>query len=349
MRTAQGTPCRNDATRSEHCNCMRQGGCRPRAAAGSRRDGTGHAVAAMAATWAHGKAACSTASSGADPAHAGKSSSWRRAIAMGFPMPGTPGHSYSKHSKWRHLRSLVARVRAAKPRSGHRGEGVMCPANYSHLRLHLQRTRQSPLPLNRMRVFPACLPLADLRCAIPPVRGWSRRMRGGLRGTQAPTAGHTRVDPLCAPGSPRHCPLGEPVPRAHPSGPGLVLQPGLEATDRVRTAATPAASRVLAASENSRAHGGCVTRTNGRRGSAGARLPGRARAMIPAGTGRRRGRRSRGGRGGRDAGGETCRPALCGGVRFATAAHGLGAAPARPSALREAFPADSSLSSCGDG
>ena len=61
MHAADDTPSKNAATRDTHCNFMRQGGGRPRAAAGSRRNGTGQAVAATTGVRSEGNAASNTA------------------------------------------------------------------------------------------------------------------------------------------------------------------------------------------------------------------------------------------------------------------------------------------------
>ena len=63
VHTADDTPSRKSATRAGHCNFMitRQGGRRPSAAAGSRRNWTRQSVAATAGVWAEGNIASNTA------------------------------------------------------------------------------------------------------------------------------------------------------------------------------------------------------------------------------------------------------------------------------------------------
>ena len=55
------TPSKNAATRDKHCNFMRQGGGRPSAAAGSRRNETRQAVAATTGVRSEENAASNTA------------------------------------------------------------------------------------------------------------------------------------------------------------------------------------------------------------------------------------------------------------------------------------------------
>ena len=61
VHSADDTPSRKAATRARHCNFMRQGGGRPSAVAGSRRNGTMQAVAATSGERSEGNAASSTA------------------------------------------------------------------------------------------------------------------------------------------------------------------------------------------------------------------------------------------------------------------------------------------------
>ena len=61
-----------------------------------------------------------------------------RIIAIELPRPGTPGHSKSQCSMWRHLCHLVARAPGAYPESGHGG-----PAP-SWQRLHAEATTAPP-------------------------------------------------------------------------------------------------------------------------------------------------------------------------------------------------------------
>ena len=61
VHAADDTPSKNAATRDTHCNFMRQEGGHPRAAAGSRRNGTRQAVAATTGVRSEGNAASNTA------------------------------------------------------------------------------------------------------------------------------------------------------------------------------------------------------------------------------------------------------------------------------------------------
>ena len=61
VHAADNIPSKNAATRDTHCNFMRQGEGRPRAAAGSRRNGTRQAVAATTGVRSEGNAASNTA------------------------------------------------------------------------------------------------------------------------------------------------------------------------------------------------------------------------------------------------------------------------------------------------
>ena len=61
VHAAADTPSKNAATSDTHCKFMRQGGGRPRAAAGSRRNGTRQAVAATTGVRSEGNAATNTA------------------------------------------------------------------------------------------------------------------------------------------------------------------------------------------------------------------------------------------------------------------------------------------------
>ena len=61
MHAADNTPSKNAAARDTHCNFMRQRGGLPRAAAGSRRNGTKQAVAATTGVRSEGNAASNNA------------------------------------------------------------------------------------------------------------------------------------------------------------------------------------------------------------------------------------------------------------------------------------------------
>ena len=61
VHVADDTPSKNAASRDTHCNCMRQRGGRPRAAAGSRRNGTRQAVAATTGVRSEGNVVNNTA------------------------------------------------------------------------------------------------------------------------------------------------------------------------------------------------------------------------------------------------------------------------------------------------
>ena len=78
VHTADCTPRRNTATRSKHLSFMCQGDIRPRAAAGSSRNGTTQAVAATTGIRLVGNASSNTASAWSDPEHTRKRSSRRR-------------------------------------------------------------------------------------------------------------------------------------------------------------------------------------------------------------------------------------------------------------------------------
>ena len=108
VHTADDTPSRNAATRFKHCYFMCQGDIRPRAAAGSRRNGTTQAVAATTRVRLVGNAASNTASAWSDPEHTQKRSSRRRVSATELSRPGPHWHSNSRCSLWRHLCSLAA-------------------------------------------------------------------------------------------------------------------------------------------------------------------------------------------------------------------------------------------------
>ena len=75
VHTADDTPNRNAATRSRHCHFMRQGDIRPRATAGSSRNGTTQVVAATTGIRLDGNAASNTASAWSDPEHTRQRSS----------------------------------------------------------------------------------------------------------------------------------------------------------------------------------------------------------------------------------------------------------------------------------
>ena len=122
VHAADDTPSKNAATRDTHCNFMRQGGGRPRAAAGSRRNGTRQAVTATTRVRSEGNAASNTADACSDPKHALKWLSRRSVTASVPPVPKIPGHSNSRCSMWRHLCSLSACAQGADPESGHEGE-----------------------------------------------------------------------------------------------------------------------------------------------------------------------------------------------------------------------------------
>ena len=108
VHTADDTPSRNAATRPKHCHFMCQGDIRPRAAAGSSRNGTTQAVAAITGIRLVGNAASKTASAWSDPEHTRKRSYRRRVSATELSRPGTHWHSNSTCSMWRHLCSLAA-------------------------------------------------------------------------------------------------------------------------------------------------------------------------------------------------------------------------------------------------
>ena len=108
VHAADDTPSKNTATRDTHCNFMRRGGGRPRAAAGSRRNGTRQAVAATTGVRSEGNAASNTADAWSDPKHALKKASRRSVTASVPPVPKIPLHSNSSCSMWRHLCSLSA-------------------------------------------------------------------------------------------------------------------------------------------------------------------------------------------------------------------------------------------------
>ena len=122
VHTAEDTPSRNAATTSQHCNFTCQGDIRPRAAAGSSRNGTTQAIAATAAIRLVGNAASNTASARSDPDHIWKRSSRRRVNATELSRPGIHWHSNSRCSMWRHLCSLAASAQGAEPESGHEGK-----------------------------------------------------------------------------------------------------------------------------------------------------------------------------------------------------------------------------------
>ena len=103
VHTADATPSRNAATRSKHCNFTCKGDIRPRAAAGSSRNGTTEAVAATTGIRPAGNAASNIASAWSDPEHTRKRSSRRRASATELSRPGIHWHLNSRCSMWRHL------------------------------------------------------------------------------------------------------------------------------------------------------------------------------------------------------------------------------------------------------
>ena len=109
VHTADDTPSRNAATRPrpKHCNFMCQGNTRPRATAGSSRNGTTQAVAATTRIQLDGNAASTTASAWSDPEHTRKRSSRRRVSATELSRTGIHRHSNSRCSMRRHLCSLV--------------------------------------------------------------------------------------------------------------------------------------------------------------------------------------------------------------------------------------------------
>ena len=80
VHTADDTPSRNAATRSKNCNFMCQGDIRPRAAAGSSRNGTTQAVASTTGIRLLGNTASNTAPAWSEPELTRKRSSRRRAI-----------------------------------------------------------------------------------------------------------------------------------------------------------------------------------------------------------------------------------------------------------------------------
>ena len=122
VHTADDTPSRNAATRSEHYNFMCQGGIRPRADAGSSRNGTTQAVAATTGIRLVGNTASNTASAWCDPGHTRKRSSRRKGNATEVSWPGIHWQSNSRCSMWRHLSSLAAWALRAEPKSGHEGK-----------------------------------------------------------------------------------------------------------------------------------------------------------------------------------------------------------------------------------
>ena len=83
VHTAVDTPRRNAATRSKHLRFMCQGDIRPRAAAGSSRNGTTQAVAAATGTPLIENADSNTASAWSGPEHTRNRSHRRRASASG--------------------------------------------------------------------------------------------------------------------------------------------------------------------------------------------------------------------------------------------------------------------------
>ena len=108
MHAADDTPSKKAATRDKNCNFMRQGGGRPSAAAGSRRNGTRQAVAATRGVRLEENAASNTADACSDPKRALKRSSRRIVTASVLPLPKVPVHSNSRCSMWRQLCSLPA-------------------------------------------------------------------------------------------------------------------------------------------------------------------------------------------------------------------------------------------------
>ena len=96
VHAAADTPSKNAASSDTHCNFMRQGGGRPRAAAGSRRNGTRQAVAATTGVRSEGNAATNTADACSDPKHALNRSSRRSVTASAPRVPKIPGHSNSR-------------------------------------------------------------------------------------------------------------------------------------------------------------------------------------------------------------------------------------------------------------
>ena len=116
VHTAVDTPRRNAATRSKHLSFMCQGDIRPRAAAGSSRNGTTQAVAATTGIRLVGIAASNTASAWSDPEHTRERSHRRRASATEPSRPGIHWHSNSRCSMWLHLCSLAALAPAAEPK-----------------------------------------------------------------------------------------------------------------------------------------------------------------------------------------------------------------------------------------
>ena len=108
VHTAVDTPRRNAATRSIHLSFMCQGHTRPRAAAGSSRNGTTQALAATTGIRPVGNTASNTASAWSDPEHTRKRSHRRRASATEPSRPGIHWHSNNRCSMWRHLCSLAA-------------------------------------------------------------------------------------------------------------------------------------------------------------------------------------------------------------------------------------------------
>ena len=88
VHTADDTPSRDAATRPKQFSFMCQGDIRPRAAAGSSRNGTTQAVAATTGIRLVGNAASNTTSAWSDPEHTRKRSSRRRTSVTELSRPG---------------------------------------------------------------------------------------------------------------------------------------------------------------------------------------------------------------------------------------------------------------------
>ena len=121
VHTADDTPRRNAATRSKHLSFMCHGNIRPRAAAGSSRNGTTQAVAATTGIRPVGNAASNTASACSDPEHTRKRSSRRRASATELSRPGIRLQAKRGNHREAPLRQVHATHRASSgaKRGGH--------------------------------------------------------------------------------------------------------------------------------------------------------------------------------------------------------------------------------------
>ena len=91
VHAADAIPSRNAAARSKHSSFMCKGNIRPRAGAGSSRNGTTQAMAATTGIRLVGNAASNIASAWSDPELENRSS-WRRASATELSRPGIYRH-----------------------------------------------------------------------------------------------------------------------------------------------------------------------------------------------------------------------------------------------------------------